>query len=58
MNRSRSKIPPLRYCPDPLCGHEWRGWSQSCPKCAGTRVTGETLREYRKRTIDPERNAR
>lgn len=53
----RRRVPPLRYCMNVGCGHEWRGWSTSCPKCAGTRSTGESLREFRQRVIDPDRNA-
>ena len=49
----RRRIPPLQHCEDPGCGHEWRGWSTSCPACAALLAPGlrqgESLRSFRRR---------
>lgn len=50
------RMPPLQSCMTPECGHAWRGWSTSCPRCALVPREGESLREFRRRVIDPDRN--
>ncbi len=55
----RRRIPPPQSCADPQCGFAWRGWSTACPACASRLPLEpqESLRAYRQRTLDPERNA-
>jgi hypothetical protein len=55
----RRRIPPPRFCPH--CGAPTgRGWSASaCDRCRKLAADKpESLRDYRKRVLDPERNAR
>ncbi len=57
--RRRRNQPPRKICG--LCGTAFYGWGSFCTRaeCIAERTAPqeETLREYRKRVIDPERNA-
>lgn len=53
------KQPPLRHCRE--CGGDVYAWVEAplCPSCTrsvGEAGDGETLRDFRRRVIDPTRN--
>lgn len=54
------KMPPLRHCRD--CGTDVYSWTEAplCPSCVAgvtyTRPGRESLRDFRRRVIDPTRN--
>lgn len=59
MRRRQPQCPPKRHCRE--CGTDVYAWTESplCPGCV-REVTpcqqGESLNEFRRRVIDPERN--
>lgn len=57
--RKRTPTPPRKICHE--CGGHFYGYGTHCSRAAcvldRTAPQGETLREFRRRVIDPERNA-
>lgn len=61
MRRRRSQRPPKRHCRE--CGADVYAWAEAplCPSCvravSAFDPEHESLRDFRRRVIDPERNA-
>lgn len=59
MRRRRRPVPPRKTCPE--CGGHFYGWGSFCDRkaCVQARTAPqpESLREFRERVIDPDRNA-